>query len=84
MQNPQQNNAISTLDNANNNATTQQNNHSLSNTQNTQTSNDNSLFATQNPTQNTNQASDTAKNNQIDEFDLLVKEQEKEKTMSDE
>lgn len=87
MQNPQQNNAISTLDNANitpNNATTQQNNHSLSSTQNTQTSNDNSLFETQNPTQNTNQASDTAKNNQVDEFDLLVKEQEKEKTMSDE
>lgn len=87
MQNPQHNNTISTLANKNNthnNNLMPQNNHSLSSTQNTQTSNDNSLFATQNPTQNTNQASNTAKSNQVDEFDLLVKEQEKEKTMSDE
>lgn len=87
MQNLQQNNAISTLantNNAHNNTLMTQTNHALSNTQNTQTSSDNSLFATQNPTQNTNQTSDTTKNNQIDEFDLLVKEQEKEKTMSDE
>lgn len=87
MQNPQQNNTISTLantNNAHNNTLMPQNNHALSSTQDTQTSSDDSLFAAQNPTQNTNQTSDTTKNNQIDEFDYLVKEQEKEKTMSDE
>lgn len=53
-------------------------------TQDAQMSNDDSLFAAQNPTQTANQLDNATKNNQIDEFDLLVKEQEKEQTMSDE